>query len=226
MKVTCPSCHNEVSVADINMDQMMARCLPCNELFDCRQIANLHTPRAQIELPKGIDIDTSSSELHIKRKWFGLTAIGLTIFCVFWDGFMVVWFGIAISQGEWLMAAFGSIHGLVGIGITYVCIAMYVNTTTIHVAWSELTIRHAPLPWRGNRTLNPRDIQQFFVKERIHRNKNGTRSTYELHALSQSGDDHKLVTGLSSSQQALYLEQQIESYLRLRDVPIEGELHR
>jgi len=41
-------------------------------------------------------------------------------FCLGWDGFLIVWHGIAIASLMWFMSLFALIHTTVGIVLTYI----------------------------------------------------------------------------------------------------------
>jgi hypothetical protein len=113
----------------------------------------------------------------------------------------------------------------VGVGLIYVCLACILNTTTIRADSGQLTIRHHPLPWPGGRTnLDTHNIKQLYVKRHVSHSKNGTRTTYQLHAITQEGRRKKLLTGLNDEDQALYLEQEIETHLGIENTPVQGEL--
>ena len=139
---------------------------------------------------------------------------------------MLFWFGTAIARGIWPMAAFGTLHGAVGIGLSYYVLAGYINRTVIKVNRNMLTIKHGPLPWFGNKQLHSHDLAQLYCKECMHRHKNSSSCTYEVHAILKDGQHAKLVTGLDESEQALYLEQEIERFLRIEDQPVRGEMSR
>ena len=47
--------------------------------------------------------------------------------------------------------------------------------------------------------------------------------TYEVHLIDRNYKHAKLVTGLPSSEHALYLEQEIERFLHIADRPVRGE---
>jgi hypothetical protein len=66
---------------------------------------------------------------------------------------------------------------------------------------------------------------QVYTKEVRHGGKGGGTRTYELHALTRDGRSVKLVSGLAGldSAQALFIEKEIEKYLGIKDVPVEGE---
>jgi Tfp pilus assembly PilM family ATPase len=69
------------------------------------------------------------------------------------------------------------------------------------------------------------DLKQLYAKEKVSSSRNGTSITYEVH-VTRSGRNIKLVSGLESSEQAVYIEQEIEKYLNIKDIPVKGELAR
>ena len=157
---------------------------------------------------------------------FSEQIIGLAFFCVLWDGFLAVWYVAAIASGEIAMILFPILHLAVGAAITYVVVASFLNRTRIEVAPDGLTIRHGPVPWRGNRTIAPFDLEQLYTKERIHRGKRGTWNTYELWARVRGDPDAKLLSGLEDRDQALFIEGAVEERLRIADRAVEGEVPR
>ena len=230
MKIYCKSCQKEIPVNDVDLDDKIAKCSTCNIIFNiANQLDSLSSnlkKRENIPMPKNIEIEPSMSSLIIKRKWFSPVTIFLTFFCLFWDGFMFTWYGIALSQKEYVMLAAGSIHGFVGICLTYYVIAGYINKTIIEVNSMFLTVQHKPLPSFGAKQINTFDIKQLYSKEKITRGKNGVTFTYEVHAVLDNGNIIKVVAGLQKSEQALYIEQEIEKYLKIEDKAVEGELPR
>ena len=179
-----------------------------------------------IGLPDKLALNYRESGFEITKKWFGLSTIFLTVFAVFWDGFLFVWYSIALGFGQanLLMVLFPLIHVAAGIGITYTALACWVNTTRITVDQGKVTVRHGPLPWIGNKELDASNLKQLYSKEQISNSRNSTTVTYEVHAVTATGKNEKLVSGLESSEQALYIEQEIERYFRIEDVPVRGQL--
>lgn len=180
-----------------------------------------------VPIPENITLLHEMDGITLRRRWRSGAAWFLLFFCLFWDGFMVVWFSIALTQGQWAMAAFGTLHGLVGVGITYLMLAMFLNSTDIRITPSILTVRHYPLPWPGAKQFDTSDIQQLYCKERERGTRNGNRQVaYDLHLIDRTGKQHKFLSGLDTSEQALYLEQQIESVLGVEDQAVRGEIAR
>ena len=88
----------------------------------------------------------------------------------------------------------------------------------------QLTIRHGPLPWPGNHTLNSADIEQLFCQEKFRQGKHGGSYTYEVHAVLTDGTKKELVSGLDDADQAIFIEQQLEDHLGIEDRRVPGEL--
>lgn len=231
MKLLCPECASSITANDINLDRMVAKCATCNAVFGFDQnftnpnvvhtLTRLDTPK-----PNRIEMQHAGTELIFSWRWFTTSMAALAIFAVIWNGFLAVWFGIAIINRIWFMAAFGSLHALVGITLAYVVISGFINSTAVRVGMGELTIKHGPLPYRRGIRMETGEIIQLYSKEIIQRSSRTTSAAYEIHAATRDGKSIKLVGGLETSEQALYIEQEIERYLRIPDQPIRGEIGR
>ena len=232
MKIICNSCNHEIPAADVNIQDKLAKCVKCNNLFDFSRQLKVIKPnninkgkkqKTELGMPKNIHLRNDLSHLTIFIKWFSPTIIFLIFFCIMWDGFMGFWFYMAISKKLYPMALFGTIHGLVGLGLTYYVIAALFNKTIIFVDYDILTIKHKPFPFWGNKKVNAQDLKQLYVNQKISRNRHGASSSYEVHALTKSGKNIKLIA-LSNSEESLYIEQEIEKFLRIEDQPVKGEI--
>ena len=102
----------------------------------------------------------------IRLSWFHPILIFMAFFCVFWDGFIIVWYTMALAgpiKGNmmWLPLLFPLMHVAVGVGLTYYVIAGFLNSTRILIDHESVHIRHQPLPWRGNRDQPRSDIRSI-----------------------------------------------------------------
>ncbi|MBU0468031.1 MAG: hypothetical protein KKD07_00260 [Candidatus Omnitrophica bacterium] len=232
MKITCVNCNSEIFAADVDIKRRIAKCISCSNIFDCSdQLDSIssqesYKERENIGMPKGILMKKDFAKLIIERKWFSPVIFFLTFFCMFWDGFMIMWYTIAITQGQIIMALFGTLHALVGICLTYFVIAGYVNKTYITVTNKLFEIKHKPLPFFKTIVMSSRDLKQLYSKENISRSSDGASCTYEVHAKTLSGENIKLIDSLPNSEQALYIEQEVERFLHIEDEPIRGEIPR
>jgi hypothetical protein len=236
-ELECISCGAPILAGNVNLDRGLAKCSHCGAIFtithDAQPTGNVppvqRPPQPEpidVPMPARFRVEDLGGTLTIEYNWWTPAILFLVFFAVLWNGFMIGWHTIALSTGAWFMSAFGLLHTAVGVGLIYVCLACILNTTTIRVDTGELSIRHKPMPWRGNRSLNSRDIQQLYVKSHVSHSKNGSTTTYQLHAVMSDGRREKLLTGLSEQDQALYLEQEIERHLRIEDAPVRGEIPR
>jgi hypothetical protein len=227
MQLTCPYCAHEIPAADINLGRMVAKCASCSAVFgfeDQIAAAPVRARRLDVPLPKGLIVEHQGYDLAITRRWLSPKFFFLVFFCLCWDGFLCFWYSLALSQRVWVMALFALGHAAIGVWLTYYTIAGFLNHTLIRVSASQLDVSHGPLPWPGRKRLDSASIAQIFCKEHISRGKNGTTTTYQVHAATRAGVQERLVESLDSSDQALYLEQEIERFLNIKDAPVVGEM--
>jgi hypothetical protein len=175
--------------------------------------------RTDLGLPPKMALSHRGSYIEIVRKWFGLRTIATTISAMLMPAIFFVFMypkGLAAIPHLFLL--------FLGAGFcvtAYTALAGWVNHTHITVGQGKLQIRHAPLPWPGNRIEDSSNLKQLFAKE-VRGQKNSV--TYELHAITRDERTIKLVGGLESSEQAHYIERQVEKYLGIEDAPVKGEI--
>lgn len=225
--LVCPQCATAFHAHDINEPLGIATCHACKAVLDLRtrgpsELATRVRPVGPT--PENFVVTDEPGEFTVQWRWFTPVAILLTFFCLGWDGFMIGWFTMAFSSGLWPMALFGTLHGAVGVGLTYFTLCSYVNRTRITVARGTLSITHGPLPWRGPGTLDASSIAQLYCVEQVSRGRNTNTVTYELHALFTDGRRRKLLGTLATKERAFWLERVLESRLAITDAPVEGEL--
>lgn len=64
----------------------------------------------------------------------------------------------------------------------------------------------------------------MYGKEEVHNHNKGGHISYEVHIISNQEQDVTLIKGLKKSSQALYLEQEIEKYLGIKNRKSRGEI--
>lgn len=241
MQLFCKKCGKQVLAEDMDLGMALAKCRACSSVFSILDVLNEGTEpggaaakseRLPAPLPKGYKVDEFGRELAITYSWFSVGAFALLFFCIFWDGFLVVWYvagfnGLINGQMGAMaitLLLFPILHVAVGIGLTYAVVCMFVNRTEIRVTGGELSIWHGPVPCPGNCKLPTSDIKQLFVTETEHRGKHGTRYSYDVNAMKQDNTKQKLIGNLQDIQQALYLEQKLEQHLEIVDQRVPGEV--
>jgi hypothetical protein len=235
MQLHCRYCAAEIPAANINLDNLVAKCANCNAVYSIAGELGLASGekdktvaaplRAEVPMPQGIEIKDEFDKLVIRRAWYSCMALPMLFFTVFWNGFMLMWFGISISMGAWQMALFGTLHGAIGVYLAYTTLASFLNATTITVTSDQLEIRHHPVPMPGSKTLFASEIVQLFCVQHVSRgSKGGTTISYQVNAIMQDQRRENLLKGLTNIEQALYIEQEIERYLRIENRQVQGEV--
>ncbi len=175
-----------------------------------------------VGLPDRFQVAELGGVLAISWHWPRWMAIPFAAFAVVWNGFLFFFYQKLLESSAPLGALlFPVLHVAAGVFITYFVLVILLNRTTLQAGRGEITVRHGPLPWPGNRTLSTHDLAQLFCVER--RGSKG-RISYDVMARLQSGREVKLVTGLMEERQARYLEQEVEKHLRIENQPVAGEL--
>ena len=256
MDITCETCGAKIPSANVNVSTMIAKCDRCQTVFDFTSQVNVHRnvapavappkARPEVPMPPGIRVERDGTggdafagmsyrqsagaqqqPLTIHRRWFSPTDLFLLVFAAFWDSFIIVFYlGILKSGAPLFAALFPLIHLGVGVALTYRAIAGLLNTTTIDVKDGSLRVRHHPLPWRGNRSVPIDSITQLYCTSEVRRNKRGTMHTYDVHVSQSDGTSFVLVRGLPKLDQGLFIEQEVEKALGIKDVHVAGEVDK
>ena len=175
----------------------------------------------------GISINTTPEGVEIARRWFHPRYIFMGVFCLFWDGFLLFWYGGGLASGApAVFFLFPLIHVAVGVGLTYSTLAGFINTTYINLTRESVNIQHAPLPYPGSKTIPAGELRQLYTQQVSRRTKNGTSISYALSAVSRDGQKLDLLKDLDSPEASLFIEQQVEQYYHIDDQPVAGEMSR
>lgn len=180
---------------------------------------------ASVGIPDRFEIQDSGGTLRIQWRWPRLLALPIAIFAVAWDGFLISWYSGFLNRDTppVAMLLFPIAHVAIGLVLPYLTLVFLLNRIFVEVGEGTLKVRHAPLPFPGNRTISARDIRQLFCVER--RGSKGS-VTYEVMAQLASGRETRVVPNLATDREARFIEQRLESRLGLGDRAVSGELPR
>lgn len=233
----CPDCRAELGWEDVSEPTRTARCPVCRRVFDLtggkrtgggparerpaalskpevvRRRARLTRPATVqvMEAPRHLVIDAPDSrrQLTVARAVAVLAAAGLGA---------LAWWG----QGLW---AWGSL----GAASLWVLLAGWLDRLRLEVRDRGLWLGRHPLWLPGSRAFGPGALRQLFVEERGFRGGAGdaARPYYALVGiLAADGRRVDLVPEIFDVELALWLEQALESALRIPDAPVQGEIPR
>jgi len=222
----CPSCGVSLPSAAISEQLSAARCPACRTLVDLGSSRRTEARSLAVAQPERWQVEATPGSLKVRWRWFTLPGLLLVPFTLFWNGVLL---GMAFSASdgfqhpERLLVGLVVPHVWVGIGLAYFTVATFLNSTTVQVSEGVLHVRSGPLPWRGNRTIPVRELQQLFVMEK-RANRGGV--SYELCGLLRNGKRQSLLSGLSDEGSARFLEVKLEQVMSIADQSVAGELRK
>lgn len=223
----CPNCNTAIKSEDINISQVVAKCSNCHTVFSfSEQLLQSGRERPEVLLPDGMDALKLMSELDIRFKWRKSMSGFLIFFTIFWNAIVIPMTLVALFTGAFEMLLFMSLHILIGVSMLYYTIAVFVNTTYIIVDHGKISIEHRPLkiPFYPNREIPSRNVEQIYTYKYESSKTNGRPNySFAVQAKLKNGSEVKLLKGLKNANQAQYIEQEIERFLRIKDMPVEEE---
>ena len=229
----CPCCGNEIPADDVNLDDLVAKCAGCNEVFSFDQ---LPAPARRVSRPQRLTVVDDGDRRQILRRWSTRGILPALCFCAGWDGFLVLWytqvFAMANQGGEAarqavVMGLFTLLHLAFGVGLTYVALCHLVNTTVAVVADGRLRVRHGPLPWPGNHDLDVAEVRQLYCTRTARQRRSGATSyRYTVDAVLADDRTVTLLEDVDDKTTALFYEQQLEDWLGVKPGLVAGEVGR
>ncbi len=148
----------------------------------------------------------------------GFTRVFLTIFAIFWNGFLIVWYGIAFALPETpiLMLVFPIIHVAVGLTIGWTVLVSWINRTHIELSQGRFYVINGPLwsLWDNDHELDLSEIEHFATRPRRPKNSGRTRPAafHDLMGHHKAGRKQLLKKALST-EVAEYLAERLNAHL-------------
>ena len=231
LHLECRSCGSAIAAEHINIDRLVAMCSACSAVFgfDLNGGAAMRRDRSKIAMPKSVSVENQGGDLVIVHRWRSPIVVAfLVVFAVGWNSIAWSMFLVTLSEETWFISAFLSIFLMVGAGVGYLALAMLLNSSEIRVSRRELTVKHGPMPFPGAVAVDPGDIEQVWVEQKIShssssKGRSSTSVSYPVCMRLKDGTRKVLLRNVTDSELALFVEQQIETHLGIEDQAVRGE---
>lgn len=230
-KLACQACAAPLDPDDGVRAGGALRCRFCGAFTRVEGAARLASLRGVAGRPRAIAVEDTGGGVRITRRWYSPAYLVLLFFCFVWNGAIGLFLLLVVrgSGVPWFVLLFPVVHVTVGLGLVYFTLSGFVNRTVVEAERGHaLTVRHGPLPWPGAATLDAGAIAQLFVTATRRVDRDGdARTSYALAALTKDGARVPVLRTVGLPlEDALFLEQELERHLGLRDVPVAGEVAR
>ncbi len=245
---TCPNCGKELDTTTINRRADVMSCAYCGGVVDLgRERATVDAldstpifvdgppPARPIYIkPSSVQIKQDGSRQIISWRWLNKHSMLKFVHAIFYlFGPLLLFLLLLIFGGfaDWiayLLAPITFIYQVVArASQLYETIACLVNKTTIELDEETLRVRHSPLHWHHEVTVKRGAIRQFHASKRLVTGFFEKKKTIrnELNASLRSGRSITVLSGPESSHHILFLEQELERYLDLDDIPAPHSRH-
>ncbi|MBL1241725.1 MAG: hypothetical protein COB13_007730 [OCS116 cluster bacterium] len=180
--------------------------------------------KQKIELPRHVSIDFYDDYMHIKKRWRGISTIFLTIFSLIWlYGVTLFTIDIFSHEPEAMNMLIGLFLAVMSWFIFYSTLSNWVNSTDVFVSKNVVEIKFGPVFWPGNKRFELDDVKQFYVKTRITSSAKSRQVSYQLRFIEKNDNDMVLIEGSAIKEYLLFVEQEIEKHLGIKDVKISEE---
>lgn len=192
--IACPLCKRDINTGHPQKKEGLLYCYGCNFEFSAKQ--DLTGTIEEIPIPKGVD----SVRLRLVQNSLEIK---------------VSWFR---CFNYWRFLRHQGRHGLIAV------IPLLFNKTTITANRHLLLIDHKPVDYLPPVRYERHYIKQFYVKELVYYSTFFlTETTHGLYAKVSTGEEKLLLWNLKEST-LLFLEQEIERVMGIKNKPVQQSI--
>jgi len=168
--------------------------------------------------PKSLNLQ-KGTELRIVKRWFSNGLPGILLALLIFGGWGI-YFGL---RGGGICVGFMALLFLLNL-LYYAFIYGAANTTKIIVTTPTIFVKNTTSVWK-NKKFDTSNLDQIYCKKSVNYSSRhfwGGLYRYDIRAITKNGQDVEIVAGLHNALEALFIEQEIEEYLGIKDIPVAG----
>ncbi len=146
-------------------------------------------------------------------------AVVMLLIAIFWDGFLLVWFGSVMSAKHppLMLLLFPLIHVAIGVFITYQAVCGLVNRIHVRLDGEAFEFKRGPVPQRGDVREPTANIAAFEVLEQRAATtpsaRRSNRPTFGIRALTKDSRAIPVRFGFTDATHAEYAAQRFSQML-------------
>ncbi len=217
-ELDCIHCGARIPIENIRTDLRYARCRACGTLSGLEPKARV---RKDFAPPDGLVLTKTNLAVAMTWRWTRVNAVvcaggALVIALLTFLGGESIDELLAKRLHFWGSATLAAVF-------TYLAVAFAVNSSHLMASRDLITLRHGPLPMLGSLQLRGDDVEQLVCRENRVQTRSGEKVSYSVHAILREGGEKLLVDGRETPELPLFIEQELEELLGLRDMPATGE---
>lgn len=231
MKIFCKDCSKEVLPENINFKKSIAKCNHCNAIFflnaqdENNPIQNFY--KEDIPKPQSVNFIQKHDEIILQFKQVSLYRFFLLFFVLSntAPGLFFAFFFLFSGQRS-IFLTFGIPSILINLIVFYFAVIVFFSKINIQVNAQKIIISYGLDFWRRKKIFDTRDIKQIYCKSQKSSYRMGSiplKRFFKLCIVTYSGTEEVIVKELNSPEIALFVEQEIEKFLRITDQRIEGD---
>ncbi len=233
LSLHCKNCNEPISSENVNINKTLAKCDHCGSMFTFEDDVFFENKRGRPEfiMPEGTEVLKMLTSMEIELSWFKSmkrSNIAFEVmFTVMWNVVLLAIAMGALAGGSLGVLLFLSVHLAVGLGMGYRLLSKFVNKTIINVNDDRIKLEHGPMKLfqKAGYNIKNEDVAQLYVTEYVTNmsKNNQPLKAFGLYLILKNGKRVQLLKD-SNKETALYLEQEIERYLKIEDRPVRGEI--
>jgi uncharacterized protein with PQ loop repeat len=221
--LTCKHCGAAIPAESIG-DGELAICNICDALNNLSSEPIVLPEKTKAKrnplTPVRLRIVQLPDAMEIHYRWWNRHHWGLLLFTVLWNIPVLFTIIAANSANDFSMMGFFSLFVFVGLFLIYTIVTAAVNRSRIRIEDRGIDIIHRPLqtPTNRDKRIDRRSIEQVYCQRRVAYTSNDQPVyVFDVHYVEKGANNAVLVRGLETHEEALFIEQRIESLYQIED---------
>jgi hypothetical protein len=232
VELECKNCGAPLDAGSISAELAVARCRHCQAVFALEQIKppdpkpetdERSLPARIVTKPPHFEVSSKPGELNIVAG----NSPDVGVMSMFLMACVAVAVFIAVSASSPIFTLAGILFVVVLVACAFKAIDMAVSKLLIHVGPDRLVARRKGTTEKLLGDFSADDIAQLYVTQYRTSGENA-RTLYRLHVVLADGRREQIFDRFDKMDQALFIEQEIEEFLGIRDQRVgdAGEVNR